>query len=73
MVLVFTARSLGYLLGSVGGGILGDIWDQQMLLALTLGITAVATAGVPWCTALSSMAVLISVHGIAIGVLDSGE
>lgn len=72
MVLVFTARSLGYLLGSVGGGILGDLWDQQMLLALILGITAVATAGIPWCTALSSMAVLISVHGVAIGVLDSG-
>ncbi|GFN98763.1 sodium-dependent glucose transporter 1 [Plakobranchus ocellatus] len=72
MVLVFTARSLGYLLGSVAGGVLGDIWDQQLLLGLTLGATAVATAGIPWCTALLSMAVLIAVHGVAIGVLDSG-
>ncbi|RUS89551.1 hypothetical protein EGW08_002669, partial [Elysia chlorotica] len=72
MVLVFTARSLGYLLGSVGGGILGDLWDQQLLLALTLGLTAVATIGVPWCSTLVTMAILISVHGVAIGVLDSG-
>ncbi|KAH9500475.1 hypothetical protein Btru_072010 [Bulinus truncatus] len=72
MSYIFTARSMGYLIGSVVGGILFDFFDQQILLFYTLASTALATIGIPWCSALVALSVLICVQGIAVGVLDTG-
>ncbi|XP_005108307.1 uncharacterized protein LOC101852725 [Aplysia californica] len=69
---IFTARAFGYLIGSVVGGVLFDLFDQQVLLFFTLSATAVATTVVPWCSALLILSLMIAVHGVAIGVLDSG-
>lgn len=71
--LIFTARSLGYLLGSIVGGVLFDYFDQQILLFYTLFLTGVATIAVPWCTALIALTCMIAVQGLAMGVLDTGE
>ncbi|CAG5116215.1 unnamed protein product [Candidula unifasciata] len=72
MTFIFTARSVGFLIGSLVGGVLFDFFDQQILLFYTLSLVAVATVGVPWCTALLSLSALICVQGVAIGVLDTG-
>ncbi|BFZ03935.1 hypothetical protein BsWGS_06973 [Bradybaena similaris] len=72
MTFIFTARSVGFLIGSLVGGVLFDFFDQQILLFYTLSIVAVATAGVPWCTALLTLSSLICTQGVAIGVLDTG-
>lgn len=71
--LIFTARSFGYLMGSVVGGVLFDYFDQQILLFYTLVMTALATIAVPWCTLLAALAFMIAVQGLAIGVLDTGQ
>ncbi|KAK6191355.1 hypothetical protein SNE40_003069 [Patella caerulea] len=70
--LIFTARSFGYLLGSIIGGFLFDRFDQQLLLFYTLVFTSVATVAAPWCTALIILAVMIAFQGISMGVLDTG-
>ncbi|KAK7099317.1 sodium-dependent glucose transporter 1-like isoform X2 [Littorina saxatilis] len=69
---IFTGRSLGYLLGSVVGGVLFVYFDQQILLFYTLVLTGMATIAVPWCTALVALASMIAVQGLALGVLDTG-
>lgn len=69
---IFTARSLGYLFGSILGGFLFDHFDQQLQLSYTLLLTSIATIAVPWCTSLIVLAVMISFQGIAMGVLDTG-
>jgi MFS family permease len=43
MALIFSARSVGYLLGAFIGGFLFDIFDKQLLLTATLLVAAVAT------------------------------
>ncbi|XP_070200497.1 sodium-dependent glucose transporter 1-like isoform X2 [Littorina saxatilis] len=70
---IFTGRSLGYLLGSVVGGVLFVYFDQQILLFYTLVLTGMATIAVPWCTALVALASMIAVQGLALGVLDTGK
>ena len=72
IALIFTARSMGYLLGSIVGGVLFDYFDQQILLFYTLVLTGIATIAVPWCTALVALACMIAVQGLALGVLDTG-
>ncbi|GAB1601743.1 hypothetical protein Ahia01_000452700 [Argonauta hians] len=69
---IFTARSNGYLLGSILGGILFDHFDTQLQLSFTLLLTSVATITAPWCTSLIFLAIMISFQGIAMGVLDTG-
>lgn len=50
-----------------------DYFDQQILLFYTLGLTSFATITIPWCTLLATLAAMIAVQGIAIGILDTGE
>ncbi|KAK7481844.1 hypothetical protein BaRGS_00026870 [Batillaria attramentaria] len=44
----------------------------QILLFYTLVFTGIATIAVPWCTALASLAGMIAVQGLALGILDTG-
>jgi FHS family Na+ dependent glucose MFS transporter 1 len=44
---VFSARSVGYLFGSVVGGPLFDKLDGNKLLAVALFFTAIGTTGPP--------------------------
>ncbi|CAG5127349.1 unnamed protein product [Candidula unifasciata] len=72
MTFIFTARSVGYLIGSLTGGVLFDFFDQQILLFYTMATVAVATASIPWCTALIYLSAFVCVQGVALGVLDTG-
>ncbi|XP_052067625.1 uncharacterized protein LOC127706946 [Mytilus californianus] len=72
MALIFSARSVGYLLGALIGGFLFDILDKQLLLTATLFVAAVATLIIPWAVTLMVLAVMFSLQGVAMGVLDTG-
>ncbi|KAL3841363.1 hypothetical protein ACJMK2_019521 [Sinanodonta woodiana] len=72
MTLVFTGRSLGYLVGSILGGVLFDHFNKQLLLFFTLFVASFATVAVPWSLTLTVLALLIAIQGIAMGVLDTG-
>ncbi|KAJ8298960.1 hypothetical protein KUTeg_023020 [Tegillarca granosa] len=72
MLLIFSARSVGYLFGSLVGGFLFDHFDKQLLLASTLFLASIATTIIPWSLTLTVLAVMFSLQGIAMGVLDTG-
>jgi len=73
MALIFTARSMGYLLGAVIGGFLFDIFNKHLLLCSTLFLAAVATSIIPWAMTFMVLAVMFSLQGVAMGVLDTGK
>ena len=72
MALIFSARSVGYLLGALIGGFLFDIFDKQLLLTATLFLASVATVIIPWAATLVILAVMFSLQGVAMGLLDTG-
>ncbi|NXA09801.1 MFS4B protein, partial [Sapayoa aenigma] len=69
---LFVGRSLGYLGGSVIGGVLFDCMNASLLLALSMFATTVGLFGVPWCKDSLLLTVLMSVVGASMGILDTG-
>eukprot|EP00045_Choanoeca_perplexa_P015800 m.204129 g.204129 ORF g.204129 m.204129 type:complete len:480 (-) comp17085_c1_seq1:241-1680(-) len=70
----FTARSVGYFLGSVAGGKLFDSHFSStcLLLAGALGLAALGTFLAPLTTSLTALCFIVSLQGVAMGVLDTG-
>eukprot|EP00048_Salpingoeca_helianthica_P004012 m.72840 g.72840 ORF g.72840 m.72840 type:complete len:457 (+) comp13006_c0_seq2:48-1418(+) len=70
---IFTARSFGYLMGSIFGG---HIFDKSsnpcIILTLALAITGTSTFFVPFCTGLAAMYIVISFQGLTMGLVDTG-
>ena len=69
---LFTARSLGFLLGSLFGGRLYDRVPGHSLMAVVLGIMAVTMALAPLLSLLWSLAAAVLIMGVAEGALDVG-
>ncbi|NWX46543.1 MFS4B protein, partial [Steatornis caripensis] len=69
---VFVGRSLGYLGGSVVGGLLFDCMNAHLLLALSMFGTMVGLYGIPWCKKSLLLTVFMSVIGASMGILDTG-
>ncbi|NXU95154.1 MFS4B protein, partial [Xiphorhynchus elegans] len=69
---IFVGRSLGYLGGSVLGGVLFDCMNATLLLALSMVATTVGLYGIPWCKDSLLLTVLMSVIGGSMGILDTG-
>ena len=71
--LVFTSRSLGYLLGSVLGGVLLDRCPPRgnRIISFSLFLTCGATALVPLAGTVVVLAALVSTQGFAMGMLDT--
>jgi FHS family Na+ dependent glucose MFS transporter 1 len=69
---LFTARSLGYLLGSSRGGRLFDRAPGHMLMAAALFVMASMMALVPLAPALWLLSAVLLVLGAAEGALDVG-
>ncbi|PKU48239.1 sodium-dependent glucose transporter 1 [Limosa lapponica baueri] len=69
---IFVGRSLGYLGGSVVGGVLFDWMNAHLLLALSMFGTTVGLYGIPWCEKSLLLTVLMSVIGASMGILDTG-
>jgi len=71
--LIFTSRSVGYLFGSIVGGVLFDYLNQPgCLLSISMIVTGFATAVAPWCRKLVWLATMIMLQGISMGFLDTG-
>ncbi|NWT03607.1 MFS4B protein, partial [Mionectes macconnelli] len=69
---IFVGRSLGYLGGSVIGGVLFDCMNASLLLAISMVATTAGLYGIPWCKDSVLLTVLMSVIGGSMGILDTG-
>ena len=69
---IFTGRSVGYLFGSIVGGLLFDKLNQDCLLSFALMLTAVGTALAPWSKNFMWLMVLFAFQGVSMGFLDTG-
>ncbi|XP_030055075.1 sodium-dependent glucose transporter 1 [Microcaecilia unicolor] len=69
---IFVGRSLGYLGGSMVGGILFDCMNHHLLLGLSMLWTAVGLYAIPWCAQAISLTAIMAVIGISMGFLDTG-
>ncbi|NWJ05004.1 MFS4B protein, partial [Crypturellus undulatus] len=69
---IFVGRSLGYLGGSVFGGVLFDCVNAHLLLGLSMLGTTIGLFAIPWCKKSLLLTVLMSVIGSSMGILDTG-
>ncbi|RMC13114.1 hypothetical protein DUI87_10645 [Hirundo rustica rustica] len=72
MYYIFVGRSLGYLGGSVVGGVLFDCMNAALLLALSMLGTTAGLYVIPWCKESLLLTILMSVIGGSMGILDTG-
>ncbi|NXD24942.1 MFS4B protein, partial [Spelaeornis formosus] len=69
---IFVGRSLGYLGGSVVGGVLFDCMNATLLLALSMLGTTAGLYAIPWCKESLLLTILMSIIGGSMGILDTG-
>ncbi|MFA7406280.1 MAG: MFS transporter [Anaerolineaceae bacterium] len=69
---VFTAVSLGYLLGSAGGGQLLDRFKGHPMMLVSVLISIIALFFIPLTSHMSLLLVILFILGIGQGVLDVG-
>ncbi|KAG2467934.1 sodium-dependent glucose transporter 1 [Polypterus senegalus] len=69
---IFVGRSMGYIGGSVVGGVLFDCVNHHLLLGFSMLITAFGLFAIPFCKKALLLTVLMSIIGITMGFLDTG-
>lgn len=69
---IFAGRSAGYIGGSLLGGALFDCMDPNLLLGLSMLLTAVGMCAIPLCRQALLLTALMACIGISMGVLDTG-
>ncbi|XP_022105943.1 sodium-dependent glucose transporter 1A-like [Acanthaster planci] len=69
---VFVGRSIGYLAGSVVGGVTFEWFHPSLLMAVSLLASGIGLIVAPFCHTLWILAAVISVVGLAMGALDTG-
>ncbi|OXB65032.1 hypothetical protein ASZ78_007281 [Callipepla squamata] len=69
---IFVGRSLGYLCGSVLGGILFDHVNAHLLLAFSMLGTTAGLFAIPFCKRSLLLTAMMSLIGASMGVLDTG-
>ncbi|XP_066996857.2 uncharacterized protein [Anabrus simplex] len=69
---IYVARSSGYLIGAVIGGMLFDHFNRLFLLFLSLLLTSVFITVAPWCQILWLQVACMVILGITMGFLDTG-
>ncbi|XP_052019192.1 sodium-dependent glucose transporter 1 [Apodemus sylvaticus] len=69
---IFVGRALGYLCGSVAGGVLFDCMNHFLLLGLSNLLTAASLYLTPFCKTAAVLTAMMSVTGVSFGVLDTG-
>jgi FHS family Na+ dependent glucose MFS transporter 1 len=70
---VFTFRSVGYLIGAIGGGVLFDKETNpaRLITAATISV-ALGVLFVPMQSSVVALGVVVSLQGLGMGVLDTG-
>ncbi|MBN3282889.1 MFS4B protein, partial [Polyodon spathula] len=69
---IFVGRSMGYIGGSVAGGILFDCMNQHLLLGFLLLITSFGLFAIPFCKTALLLTGFMSLIGVSMGFLDTG-
>ncbi|XP_042545629.1 sodium-dependent glucose transporter 1-like isoform X3 [Dipodomys spectabilis] len=69
---IFVGRALGYLCGSLIGGVLLDCMNQFLLLGLSMWGITVSSYLIPFCKTAVLLIVMMSAMGVSFGVLDTG-
>ncbi|XP_078398732.1 sodium-dependent glucose transporter 1 isoform X1 [Cetorhinus maximus] len=69
---IFVGRSLGYVGGSLVGGVLFDCMNPHLLIGISMLLTALGMYTIPWCTKAVLLTALMSLIGISMGFLDTG-
>lgn len=69
---VIPVRSVGYLTGSILGGIVFEKMNSFVFLALSMMICSAGLFVVPFCPSPISLAGVLSAGGISMGLLDTG-
>ncbi|EDL04939.1 sodium-dependent glucose transporter 1 isoform c [Mus musculus] len=68
---IFVGRALGYLCGSVVGGVLFDCMNHFLLLGLSNLLTIAGLYLTPFCKTAALLTTMMSVTGVSFGVLDT--
>lgn len=71
IALLLPVRSLGYAVGSVVGGIVGDRFDHQIVIMTALLISAISMIMFPLFPLIVLMMVFIFVSGVCNGCIDT--
>lgn len=69
---IFVGRSVGYIGGSLFGGILFDCMNPHLLLGFSMLVTAFGMCAIPFCKQALLLTGLMSSIGMSMGVLDTG-
>ncbi|EDL87831.1 rCG64211, partial [Rattus norvegicus] len=69
---IFVGRALGYLCGSVVGGVLFDCMNHFLLLGMSMLATTVGLYLIPFCKTATLLTAMMSVFGVSFGALDTG-
>ncbi len=69
---IFPSGSIGYLFGSIAGGIVYDRFDSQLGIASFLTILAICEAVIPWNRSVITLAINNFLLGFGGGGIDSG-
>ncbi len=69
---IFPSGSIGYLFGSIAGGIVYDRYDSQLSIASFLTILAICEAVIPWNRSVISLAINNFLLGFGGGGIDTG-
>nr|CAD7197773.1 unnamed protein product [Timema douglasi] len=72
MTNIYVARSSGYAVGSIIGGILFDRFNRLFLLFVSLLLTSVFITVIPWCRVLWLLKACMVGLGMSMGFLDTG-
>ncbi|XP_054720646.1 sodium-dependent glucose transporter 1-like [Uloborus diversus] len=69
---VYTARSIGYLIGSFVGGMIFDFikW-KQLILIICASLKCLSILGVPWSRSFEVLTTFMAVNGAAMGAFDT--
>ena len=73
MSFAFTARSFGYLAGSIGGGWLFDKYNGHIVLSVSCIWATLMMWVLPYVTNIYGLVIVIALLGIALGSLDTGK
>ena len=71
VALLLPARSLGYAIGSVIAGILGDLVDHQLVLMISIFFAMITSFTFPLFPSIIVMYVIMTLGGICNGVIDT--
>ena len=70
---IFTGRSVGYMLGSILGGVTFEYFHPLLLIAVTLAMSGIGLLITPYCHQFMASVFAISFVGVAMGALDTGN